>query len=609
MNCAEVDQLLASRGSDALTPKRQRAVDEHLASCRDCRDAWAAYRRLMAEPVPVTPRELRHRVVGALLAARQAKPSQAEPRAARPLRLGVAIALLAGAAAASTWVYRVFEEERAGSSVVVDGDRAPTAAPSPGAEAAPVPLARRPSAAPPNGGAEGPNAAPAAETHPLDAYSVVVLAMPSPAISQEAAGYFEQCHDEALRELRTVDGLNVIAGAQVSPYGDSRRPPEDIGRELGAASVLVLSTASATAIEQMPSPPIQLALGSGIYSCDADLIDVPTSDGRVIAGGGGTWTADRPRRFAADVARGVRDALFEDGSASIARAQTTVLNAAAGDGRRAGALSALRRGRLYAERLNPDETQGMAPEPIPGAFTEAVVAAAATIGAASPDAGVREGAWRYLRGVRDPTLTQALVHSLASDGDARVRCQAALALGYLVDEPGVRSALLRATVEDPSTEPPARGCILSVRAAAQRALQSDDELRTASLRTVLDATLPSASRLAPLHQSIDGRGLPTVLDETAANAVFEIGRDSADARIRAVAWESLGSSVLPGFTPTLLEDLARHAAESVRAAAAAALKPYAEEMQVRAALEQARVDPSLVVRRAAQLALGAAGTE
>ena len=144
MNCAEVDRMLASEVSDALTPKHKRAVDEHLASCGDCRDAWAAYRRLIAEPVPVTPRELRHRVMGALLAARQA-----EPRAARPVRLVVGIALLAGAAAASTWVYRAFEEERAVSSVVVDDGGASPAAPSPDTVAAPVPLATRRSAEPP----------------------------------------------------------------------------------------------------------------------------------------------------------------------------------------------------------------------------------------------------------------------------------------------------------------------------------------------------------------------------------------------------------------------------------------------------------------------------
>ena len=597
MNCAEADRILASQGSGALAPTHKHAVDEHLASCADCRDAWAAYGRLLADPIPVTPRALRHRVRAALLAARQAKP-----RAARPVRLGLGIVLLAGAAAASTWIYRVFEGGPAVSAVVVDGHRAPAAVLSPDTGAAVAPAAHSPSAEPSNDEAQE-SSAPTAFDLPLDAYSVVVLAMPPPTLSQEATGYFSQCHEYALRELRTVDGLNVIAGAQVSPYGASRRTPEEIGRELGAGRVLVLSTASATWLGQM-LPPGELELGSSNRgSCYADLIDVQTSAGRPIAGRGSShWTADDWRGFAEDVARGVRYAILDRG-ALITLAQTRVLN---GD---VGALSTLRGGRLYGERLYPDELQGMAPELIPGAFTEDVVAAAANIGAASPDAIKRSYAWRYLRGVRDSRLTQALLYSLASDGDANVRCQAALALGYLVDEPGVRGALMRAAVEDPSMEPPARGCILSVRAAAQRALQSDDELRAASLRTVLETTLPSASRLAPLHESVDGRGLPTVLDETAAHAVFEIGRDSADARIRASAWELLGSSALPEFTPTLLEDLARHAADDVRAAAAAALKPYAAAMQVRAALEQARLDPALVVRRAAQLALGTAAAE
>ncbi|HEY3519353.1 MAG TPA: hypothetical protein VGL98_20040, partial [Gammaproteobacteria bacterium] len=439
MNCAEVDRILASQASDALVPKHKRAVDEHLAACRDCRAAWAAYRRLIAEPVPVTPRELRHRVVRALLAARRT-----EPRAARSVRLGVAIALLAGAAAASTWVYRLFEEEPAVSSVAVDGDRDQTAAPSPDT-AASAPPAAGASAEPPSDGAEVPSLVPTGD-YPLDAYSVVVVAMPGPAISQEAAGSLEQCHEYTLRELRAIDGLNVIAGAQVSPYGDSRRPPEAIGRELGAGSVLVLGTASATAREQGLLPSAGLGLDARIGSCYADLIDVQTSAGRIIAGrGGSAWTADKSRDFAVDVARGVRDAMLDDRSA-IERAQATLLDPAAGAGVRVTSMGDLRRGRLYAERLHPGEVQGMAPEPIPGAFTEAVVAAAANIGAASPNASVRSYAWRYLRGVRDPNLTQALLYSLASDGDANVRCQAALALGYLADEPAVRGALARAAV-------------------------------------------------------------------------------------------------------------------------------------------------------------------
>ena len=277
MNCAEVDRILDSQGSDALTPKHQRAVDEHLASCRDCREAWAAYRRLIAEPVPVTPRELRHRVMGALLAARQA-----EPRAARPVRLGVGIVLLAGAAAASTWVYRVFEEGPAVSSVVVDGDRAPTAAPSPDTGAAPAPLATGPSAEPRNDGAEVPSVVPTAGDHPLDAYSVVVLAMPSPTISQEAAGYFEQCHEDAASRAphrRWPQRHRRRAGFAVSrlPSSTGRDRPRAWGGERVGTQHGVRHGARADACASG-------AWLERIGSCDADLIDVQTSAGRVIAG-------------------------------------------------------------------------------------------------------------------------------------------------------------------------------------------------------------------------------------------------------------------------------------------------------------------------------------
>src|SRR6185503_889046 len=199
------------------------------------------------------------------------------------------------------------------------GGRAPPAAPSANTGATPAPLATGPSAEPPNDEVEP---VPPAGDHPLDAQSVVVLAMPSPAISQEAAGYFAQCHEDVLRELRTINGLNVIAGAQVSPYGDSRRPPEEIGRELGAGSVLVLSTTSATRLAQMERG----------GSCHADLIDAQTSAVRTGAGSNSSdWTADKSREFAWDVARVVRDDILEDRSALIARAQARVLDPAFGD--------------------------------------------------------------------------------------------------------------------------------------------------------------------------------------------------------------------------------------------------------------------------------------
>jgi HEAT repeat protein len=242
-------------------------------------------------------------------------------------------------------------------------------------------------------------------------------------------------------------------------------------------------------------------------------------------------------------------------------------------------------------------------EPIPGAYTEAVVAAAAQIGLTSGDGRARESAWQGLRGVRHPYAVQALLTSLANDASENVRRAAALALGYLVDEPGVRDALLQAAAEDPSEQAPVPCCIPSVREAARRALLPDAALRAAVLGTVLDETLSHEERLRPLYQSIDGRGFPVQLDDESARAVFDIGRSADDAIVRAHAWNSLGGVRNADFAQTLLDDLADDPAENVRAAAAAALWPYFDDPVVRVGLEHAENDPSISVRRAARAAL------
>src|SRR5690606_18304694 len=130
-----------------------------------------------------------------------------------------------------------------------------------------------------------------------------------------------------------------------------------------------------------------------------------------------------------------------------------------------------------------------------------------------------------------------------------------LALGYLVDQPGVRDALTRAATEDASAESPVPCCIPSVREAARRALRSDIELRDSALSVVLDEALPSEERIRPLYQSIDGRGFPMQLSDEAAYAVFDIGRSAKDAMTRSRAWDALKGFENPDFTRTLLDDL------------------------------------------------------
>jgi HEAT repeat protein len=313
----------------------------------------------------------------------------------------------------------------------------------------------------------------------------------------------------------------------------------------------------------------------------------------------------------------VREVLFDDRATLIAAAREKVLNAALGDNERMTALLDLREGPQFSEPLVPSQPDGTSLRsaiplmglrasvlPMSDAYDEAVVAAATQIGLTSDSARARQAAWNNLRGVRDPAIAQALITSLATDRDENVRRAAALALGYLTDEPGVRDALTRAAAQDSSEQAPVPCCIPSVRDAARRALRSDAELRAAARVTVLDAALSAEERLRPLYQSVDGRGYPVELDDGAARAVFDIGRDAGDALLRARAWDALGSVRNDEFVPALLGDLVGHSAENVRASAASALRPYIDDPAVRRALEQAQSDPAVGVRRAAQSALG-----
>jgi HEAT repeat protein len=302
----------------------------------------------------------------------------------------------------------------------------------------------------------------------------------------------------------------------------------------------------------------------------------------------------------------------------IAAARATVLDTALSAHDRMTALSKLRQGAAFTEPLSPSGSDGRTfqseipliglrawAEPIPAAYDDAVVAAVAQVGLTSDDARARQAAWNGIRGVRDPQAVQALLTSLANDVDENVRRAAALALGYLVDEPGVRDSLARAAAQDASDVAPVPCCIPSVRDAARRALLSDPELREFALRVVLDETIPSEERVRPLWQSLDGRAFPMQLRDEAARAVFDIGSGAEDPLTRARAWEGLAAFRNPEFVPTLLADLAGHSAENVRASAAAALQPYFDDSTVRAALDQARYDPLISVQRAAQAALEA----
>ncbi len=571
MNCQEVNFILDARAPEELGPTERQAVELHFTSCQGCRDAWAAYRELASQPIPKTPPDLRLRIATALAARAPAETRW--PR--RSLLLGSVLAV--GAAVAAGVALQV--AQRTPEIARRIDEPAPAAAPALPVAAKEAPAAGAPVAgnqaaiASADGAALPSNTATNPAVLALDPHSIVVVAEPDPAADPQATAEFARCHEQVLEQLRAVQGLNVIAGARVSVFDRFSLLPEEIARELGAGTALVLKI--------MGHQP----------SCSATWFDTQTGAEQEpgVRAFDGDRQTDGWKSFAAKVAELTRDATLKDTSTLIADAQATVLNTALSDADRASALFNLRQ----------PPTWGLE------GYDDAVVAAAAQIAMTSRDAQARERAWVGLRGVADPYLTQPLIHSLANDADEDVRRAAAFALAYLVGEPGVRDALARAAAADPSQHRADSCCTPTVREAAERSLLSEQELVDLTLETLMNDSLTDQDRLRPIIESVDGRGVPVSLSDEAARAVFDIGRLSEDSGVRARAWWSLGrAGPRPEFGQALLADLTNHPEENVRGAAAARLVYYTDDPVVRTGLERAMAeDASQNVRRRARTAL------
>jgi HEAT repeat protein len=165
-----------------------------------------------------------------------------------------------------------------------------------------------------------------------------------------------------------------------------------------------------------------------------------------------------------------------------------------------------------------------------------------------------------------------------------------------VTNPSVEAALEQARANDASE---------AVREAAQFALSTADERDQLALQVLLNEELSARERLGATMLYEVRRAREVTLTTEAAQAVFNIGTDSDDPDLRAMAWGKLGRSGIgnPEFIPVLLSDLANHPNLEVRTMAVFALKHYANESEVRAALEQAENDRSFKVREAARTAL------
>jgi hypothetical protein len=569
VNCQEAN-LLFDADPQRLSPTQREAIQRHADTCAACGAELADWEALLMSPVPATPASLWPRIMAAL-------PVPRAPRGAvRPLVIGGV--LLAGLALAGTWAEWGRRDAVPDSTATLAVPVAAAPADVDGADGSVKGTVPEQTALP---GAVDGISTPAIA---LDPHRVLVLKRPEVAADSRALALAEQCHDLIVRELRSFRGLSLVVDAGAPEKAATRLvgiPERDLGiaRGQGAGKVVTISTAS---------------------GCQAMLYDAAT--GEMISGASASGLEEG--RVPVDVfsramARDFGDKILLDADSELAQARAGVLDTSLGDHERVQALQVqLRKPRSSAQDA---------------AFFDAqVIAAAIQLGTKSADPGVRTSVWSTMRNVRDPSLVKPLLQVLAKDTDAQVRYQAALDLNAFLDQPGVREALRRAAAEDPSSEPEAMCCALTVREAAQRSLIADNDFRKWVFDTLRDERLPVRSRLIALQgSSPDGRfWMLSILDlgDEAARIVFDIGQRQRDAGLRRMAWTALNHARPDdAFAPVLVEDMASHEDEYVRAAAATALAGYADRPAVRAAFERAMNDPSMAVRRAAGNALATSG--
>lgn len=552
MKCHEINYILDTRGSGELHDGQKEAVDQHFATCRACREAWAAYREVSALQIPPTPQVLRSRIAIA----------SNEVRAKRlPLIVGGLLAV--GAAVATTVALRITDSTSEREARMEEAPLSPARS-SDGQELAPI-------AGTGVGKAADLEANEASDSdsgfeHALDPNTIVVVPTLHPDLDPERKALFLRFHEEILRHLRAIPGLNVAPSDVVGLFLQSGTPEEEIARNLGAAHLIVLWTTSSDPSAGFIVTPVDMTTGA--------------VTGKM--GGSGALDVRWPARLesdAADVADFIKMGLTPvtpaQREATMTEARATVLNAALPAGDRVSALVRL---------SHRPEVQ-----------SDAVVAAAIELATIAPEG--RAGIWRVMYGVDNPYLIQPLIDSLLYDAADHIRRQAAASLRTFVTEPRVKAALEQAQASDRSEV---------VREAAHRALSSDEEVAQRVLQKLLDETLPVRERLMAtlIVDGANARAVP--LTTEAAGAVFDIGVTATDPDIRGSAWSTLGRNDVddPAFTGVLLDDLARYPDDEVRVMAAYALASYVDDPVVRAALEQAESDASFDVRYAARRVLG-----
>ena len=445
----------------------------------------------------------------------------------------------------------------------------------------PLVLAQEPTSA-------GPGFQPIAETF-LDATAIAVLPVEVRSTNPTYPQLAEAVYNEFLDRLRKIDGVHVIDPALIEPYSTSSLAPEDIARQLGAATVLESSVAADPPAYQVRYAFVDIQSGkhheSGFMRSTEEWVPSGSLDERIREGIAESMVSversifpDRRNEFAYGAARAEAKARFLDVGLSVKD--------------RLAALHALRPGvRVGYPRQYVDGGASLTGE---------IAIAAAQLAIESDDPNVRITIWQIMVGVNDPNLVDALLHSLGNDVDARIRATAAAALAVHKDTPRVREELDNAIEHDPDRR---------VRMAAQLAIASREEQRAILRLAVMDTELPGSERRAALSSLwVINHNEPVPVDTELAASMLALAKSSTDRRTRRLVWSSLGQMGGAAAVDPLIEALASEPDENMREVLVGAMSKLIDEPGIRDVLVKAQTDDgSPLVRAAAGCALQGGG--
>jgi HEAT repeat protein len=582
MNCNDVQKILngATSSTDASEHARVRT---HLTACAECKEEWDAQQLLAA--LPVAPAS--SRLVDLARDALELPPAPAR-QAGRRVSTIVVGTLLVAAAAAS-----VIIGTRSGP-----GNNEPLAAEDSSTRAVPVlspPPEPRESASPIASARvdlrqAGRETGAADLPINLDRSWVAVLPLPQGAASEEVMAVVEERRAEIARRIAETDGLHLVDESVVRDYVAAGMTDTEIARTLGAGVVI------------FP----QIDRHDGAVRIRFSKLD-PATD-RLIAGTELMHVDDEARAAGVDPARFTqRNALIWDNNLAVILG-VIVREAYPQLTQSDDQLAAQNRAALLDTNLDR-EARLEALEHFRGRPIDRVIidgAAALLEGAADPQ--MRRRILFALRAADDPNLVQVLLRTLAYDSSADVRLDAARMLARFSGETAVRDALEAAEVNDTAA---------AVREAAAVAKLSQDRRLELRRETFLNRALPAMTRMMELNigfvDSTKGPALP--VDDAIGRELVDIAVNGASDDDRGMALTILyyipssfpAAALSPELREPLLAMLNDDPDPSMRGAAAAALRLFVDQRDVREALEHARDnDPVRQIRNSANRALESA---